>query len=254
MFIFCCMRSLRFVLPMGFIVIFLSGCGVRQYRRVPLLEVSKNDAHWSGEKDGVCVRLRVVGNCEIAKLFNGRNLAKRKKVRAFLLTVDNARSAAIELDQEHVNLQLLSVQQAYELLACHLNGASGIQAGVGFTMGLVALFTAPVGVLLFFGSFAYPPLFILSGPWVACAIGAPILIVNSNYMSEDAEQFNRELLADLGKKMRMPMVIEPSRSKTCILFTDQSRERFMMTIQEQKSGRVVPFVVDLSADGVQPCV
>lgn len=233
----------------GFAFVF-SGCGVRQYCRVSLPVVSKNNAHWVAKKDDVSVQLRIVGNREITTLLSGRNFAKRKKIRAFLLTVGNGLSEAIELDQELLKLPVLSVLHAYDLLAYHVNVASGMQVGLGASLGLVALFTAPVGLPLLILSFAYPPLFILSGPWVACAAGAPLLIINSNYMSTDAEQFNRELLEDLEDKMRMPMIIKPARAKTCMVCTDQLRTRFALTMRGRVSGRLIPFVVDIPADVV----
>lgn len=229
----------------GFAFIF-AGCGVRQYRRVPLPVVSKNDAHWSGEKDGVCMNLRVVPNRELETVLSGRSFATHKKVRAILLTISNTIGESVELDQEHLGLKVLSIEDAYNMLAYPI-GPCVAQTGVGVALGIGAIIGAPIGIFCCIASFAFPVALVWAVPWAVCAVGAPVIIGHSIHMSGDIKQFNRELFADLNKKMRMSMVIEPSREKTCILFTDQLHERFVITIRAQMSGRLIPFDVDISS-------
>lgn len=231
------MINYRMGIVIGIGALSLAGCGVRQYRRLPLRPVSEKRAHVVRQQGGVKVCVRKLTRDDLKTVFDGRTLARNSKISCLAVTIDNQRAESIFLDPERVLVKLISVKDMAELLGPHACGDSAVVFIAAGGFALCALVATPVALIAAAYGSLTPCLF----P-VAFGISSGVVGASGVCKFKDLKTYNQVLNEDLQEKMlHKPLLIAAHEQKTILLFVREMPKKIVLALRDNAAHSDISF-------------
>lgn len=224
------------ILPLGCLC--LAGCGVRQYRRLPLPPVSEKRAHVVHQQDGIKVCARKLTREDLKSVFDGRTLARNTKITGFAITVENRRATPIFLDPKPLSIQLVLIKDLAEFLGPHAYLDSSLPLVVTVGLACCTFFTAAIAIAVAceYGVFAYLPIPAIFG---SGTLGTGIA---SYYRVKKLAQYCKDLELDLQEKVLNKSLIIPAYGQTTtLLFVRNAPKEFTLMLHDRQGHKTFLF-------------